>query len=264
MLRKYLLIINLAMFPGLKLFAQVDTIGIAKCKLLTNQLKPGQNQYMIYMLDVKSKATMTFWYWIRNISEENRNGEKVIVISQQWLGADTSMYRNVLSINKLHDFSPLYHAEKIKGKLSAYNWYPDKIIGADSVKGNSKTSFKLDFQKPNYNWNLDIETFEMLPLADGKAFAINFYDAGQGKPEYIIYKVVGSEVITTYNGTGTDCWKLYTEGGEGERTFSETFWISKKEHRFIKEEDRYGSGYRLKIRMPVTTPNPLTILSEQK
>lgn len=53
-----------------------------------------------------------------------------------------------------------------------------------------------------------METFQMLPLAAGKTFAINFYDAGLGKPDYIIYKVIGSEVMMTMDNQKVDCWKL--------------------------------------------------------
>lgn len=259
MYRKNLLIIIGLSLSVSHVFGQVDTVGRAGTKLITDRLKPGLNQYMIYMMDAKSKKTMSFWYWIRNVSFVERNGEKVFEINQQWLGADSLSYRKVYSVNNTGDFSPLYHAETVKGTVRAYNWYRDRMIGADSVAGNTKNGFSLGFKVPNYNWNLDIETLEMLPLAEGKTFAINFYDAGQGSPEYIIYKVTGREIITTYEGSRIDCWKLYTEGSNGDRRFSETFWISEKKHLFIKEEDRYGSGYRLKIRMPESTPNPLKI-----
>jgi hypothetical protein len=76
------------------------------------------------------------------------------------------------------DFSPVYHTETIGGKVGAYNWDADKIKGADTVALNTKKDFALNFTEPNFNWNQDIETFEMMPLAAGKTFAINFYDAG--------------------------------------------------------------------------------------
>jgi hypothetical protein len=96
-------------------------------------------------------------------------------------------YRTIYSVNRAVDFSPIYHSETINNKTKAYNWSSDKITDADSVAQNQQKAFVLDFKLPNFNWNLDIETFEMLPLAEGKTFAINFYDAGLDPPAYVNY-----------------------------------------------------------------------------
>jgi hypothetical protein len=152
------------------------------------------------------------------------------------------MYITVYSINKFADFAPVYHSENARNKLSAYNWGANKITGADTVTKNSKANFSRDFKDPNFNWNLDIETFEMLPLAAGKTFAINFYDAGLDPPAYINYKVVGSEVVATLNNEKVDCWKLFTEGNNNGSHYSEIYWISKKGHEFLKEEDTFKGG----------------------
>ncbi|MGZ3874836.1 MAG: DUF3108 domain-containing protein, partial [Mucilaginibacter sp.] len=192
-------------------YGQTDTIRLKDKRLLTAMLKPGLKQYLVYFQSAKAKKSLGFWFWLRDIKTENRNGEKVFTISQHWYGSDTNSYRKVYSVNKAADFAPVYHFETGRNKTSAYNWNSNKITGADSVADNSKKGFSLDFSTPNFNWNLDIETFEMLPLAAGKTFAINFYDAGIDTPQYVLYKVTGSEVITTFGNEKTDCWKLFTE-----------------------------------------------------
>jgi hypothetical protein len=236
---------------------KVDTIGAGHTRLSTDNLRPGLHQYFIYMGDTAQKRTLMFWYWLRDISKETVKGEPIIRITQHWLGQDTVSYREVNSLNKASDFSPIYHEEIKQGKTYAYNWGDTKITGADSVWGNTAKDFSLAFSAPNYNWNLDVETFEMLPLAAGRAFAINFYDAGLDPPQYVVYTVAGSEVIQTLGGSRVDCWKLVTQGQVKTMHYSETYWISKKDHEFLKEEDRYGSGFRLKILMPEATPDPL-------
>ncbi|MET3978588.1 hypothetical protein ABIB62_001157 [Mucilaginibacter sp. UYP25] len=158
----------------------------------------------------------------------------------------------------MSDFAPIYHAEKVGGKNRAYNWDADKIKGADTVANNMNKDFSLDFTSPNFNWNLDMETFQMLPLAAGKTFAINFYDAGIGKPDYIIYKVIGSEVIMTMDNQKVDCWKLFNESDYKGQHATETFWISKKGHEFIKEEDAFPGGYRYKVKLPAAAYNVLS------
>jgi hypothetical protein len=235
----------------------VDTIGWGHAALNTAYLRPGLHQYFIYMGDTATRKTLMFWYWIRQIDKVDVNGQPSFRIAQHWIGQDTNMYREVYSLNKAADFSPIYHEEIKRGKAYAYNWGDKKITGADSVWGNAAKDFSLDFTRPNLNWNLDIETFEMLPLGAGKAFAINFYDAGLDPPQYVVYRVSGSEVIQTLNGARVDCWKLMTEEDARNMHFTETYWISKQDHEFLKEEDRYGSGFRLKLLMPETTPDPM-------
>ncbi|HTD39837.1 MAG TPA: hypothetical protein VK671_04395 [Mucilaginibacter sp.] len=234
---------------------QIDTIRLQDKRLNASVLKPGLNQYLVYFQDPKKKTTLRFSLWLRDIQLKDRNGEKVFTITQHWFGNDTTSYRYVYSINKAVDFTPIYHSETIGTKTKAYNWGADKITGADSVTQNLQKSFSLDFKLPNFNWNLDIETFEMLPLAEGKTFVINFYDAGLDPPAYVNYKVIGSEVIQTMNNEKVDCWKLTTEGDYKGNKYSETYWISKKSHEFLKEEDSFNGIYRYKIKMPTNAPD---------
>ncbi|MBD1367571.1 hypothetical protein IDJ77_27430 [Mucilaginibacter sp. ZT4R22] len=252
-----LLTLFLSAQPKYTLAQQVDTIRLKDNRLNTATLKPGMRQYMVYFQNPKSPKVMRFWLWLRDTKVETQNGQKVLVTSQHWYGGDTTSYRTVYSVNKASDFSPIYHSETVNGKNKSFNWSNTKIVGADTVAVNTQKTFSLDFAAPCYNWNLDIETFEMLPLAAGKTFAINFYDAGFGKPEYIIYKVTGSEVITTYDNQKVDCWILFNESDNAGRHATETFWISKKNHEFLKEEDNFAGMYRYKVKMPAATANPL-------
>jgi hypothetical protein len=237
--------------------AQVDTINFKKGhQLNTNRLKPGLKQYLVYFQQPKQQKSLRFWYWLRDIKTGTRNGQPVFNISQHWFGPDTLSYRVCYSVNSAANFAPLYHMETITGKTKAYNWSATKMTGADTVATNLAKTFTLDFTEPNFNWNLDIETFEMLPLAAGKTFAINFYDAGLSQPKYVLYKVTGSEVLTLLDGTKTDCWILAEEGKSPDgSTYTETFWISKKGHEFLKEEDKFSGMYRYKIKMPGAAPD---------
>ncbi len=98
----------------------------------------------------------------------------------------------------------------------------------------------------------------MLPLAAGKKFALNFYDAGLDPPAYVLYQVTGDEVLTLYGNKTVDCWKLITQGEHDRKPYSETYWISKNDHQFLKEEDNFGGIFRFKIRMPDNSPTLLT------
>jgi hypothetical protein len=238
--------------------AQTDTIGLHGKRLVTSALKPGLNQYLIYFQDTKKHQELGFWFWLRDIKITDRKGEKVFTINQHWYGSDSASYRTVYSVNRVADFSPVYHAEFKRGKLFAYNWDATRITGADTAAQNSQKGFSLDLKTPNLNWNLDIETFEMLPLAAGKTFMINFYDAGLDLPQYVAYKVTGSETIATLNNDLVDCWTLVTESDYKGKHYSETYWISKKDHEFLKEEDAYPGGYRYKVKMTAALPDITT------
>ena len=244
-------------------FAQIDTIDFARHRLHTENLKPGLRQYLIYYQTPAASRSLRFWFWLRDVKKEVRAGKAMFVITQHWYGSDTSAYRHVYSVNRAADFAPVYHREDSKGKVMAYNWNEKQITGADSVAGNAQRTFSLGFNVANFNWNLDIETFEMLPLAAGKTFAINFYDAGLIPPAYVVYKVIGSEVMLTLDRRQVDCWKLQTTQTNNGILYVETYWISKKNHEFLKEEDAFNGMYRYKIKMPALSPNLLNRFTKQ-
>ncbi len=239
-------------------FAQkIDTINFDKNKLNTAALKPGLKQYLVYFQMAKQPKNLIFSLWLRDIKKEKRNGEEVFTISQHWYASDSAMYRKVYSVNNAKTFAPIYHAEQLGAHLGAFNWNAKQIKGADTVAQNTKKDFKLDFAIPAFNWNLDIETFEMLPLAEGKTFAINFYDAGSKAPKYVLYKVEGSEVLTTSDLQKVDCWILLNESENNGNKFAQRFWVSKKNKELLKEEDTFKGGYRYKVKLNGGAPNLL-------
>lgn len=252
----YLLLAVVLLLLGSGVRAQGDTIRPGKGGLVTRNLKPGIRQYLVTYQDPKKDRELRFWYWVREISVGERNGRPVFFITQRWYGGDTAAYRTVYSVNDAASFAPVYHRELVHGKLNAYDWRGDGISGADSVESNAHKGFALAFAEPNLNWNLDIETFEMLPLAEGMSFLINFYDAGLDLPQYVRYTVKGNEKVALQGGEQADCWILTTEGKDpGGVAYTETYWISKKGHEFLKEVDHYGGMIRYKILMPALTPD---------
>jgi hypothetical protein len=242
-----LLLVLLLVTPGVR--AQGDTVRPGG--VITARLKPGVRQYLVTFQFPGQERQLRFWYWVRAISTGDRDGRPVFFIDQRWYGSDTAAYREVYSVNDARSFAPVYHRELVHGKLNAYDWGKEGISGADSVAGNVRKGFSLAFTEPNFNWNLDIETFEMLPLAAGKSFWINFYDAGLDPPQYVLYTVTGSERLG-----GQDCWVLETEGKDprGAR-YTQTFWISKEGHEFLREVDHFNGGTRYKTLLPATTPD---------
>jgi hypothetical protein len=235
---------------------QIDTIRLADRRLQTSRLRPGARQYLVYYHNPAQPKSLGFWLWRREVQREQHQGENVFRITQHWYGSDTSSYREISSLVRAADFAPLYHAETVKGQRKAYNWSVTGIAGADTVAGNQAKAFQLTFKQPNFNWNLDIETFELLPLAAGKRFAIPFYDAGSQPPAYVVYTVTGTESITLPGGSPVVCWKLVTEGRTpAGAAYTQTFWLSQRTHEFLKEEDRLPGFYRYKIKTSTVPDN---------
>jgi len=227
-----------------------DTLRVGDQRLQTSRLRPGTRQYLVYFQNPAQPKSLGFWLWRREVQASKHHGEPVFRITQHWYGPDTSSYREVASLVRATDFAPLYHAETIKGQLKAYNWRTTGIAGADSVAGNQAMAFQQAFRQPVFNWNLDIETFELLPLAAGKRFVIPFYDAGGKAPTYVVYTVTGSEKLAVPGGQPVACWKLVTEGRTpANAPYTQTFWLSQRDHEFLKEEDQYPGGLsRFKIK----------------
>jgi len=256
MLMAFLLLV--LQLTGVKtLFAQADTVYPGSPHLNTALLKPGLKQYLVYHQWPQYKKMMLFEYWVRNVSIEKKDGVEVFAIRENWYTADSTGYRTFLSFCGVKDFAPLYHEAAAGGKIAAYNWNNTGIKGADTVNANTKKDFSLAFNRPNFNWHLDIETFEMLPLAMGKTFLINFYDAGLSPPAFVTYTVTGSETLVTLDNRQVACWKLETSGSYKGKPYTQIFWISKKEHELLKEEDAFDGRFRYKVKLPGLTPDIL-------
>ncbi|SEW49854.1 DUF3108 domain-containing protein [Chitinophaga arvensicola] len=236
------------------LSAQTDTISPQHLRLNTGFLQPGVKQYLVYFQAPAHSNWLGLSLWTREIEKSSWQQEPVFRITQHWYSEDSTRYLESYSINRAADFSPLYHAETRGKEQKAYRWSAREITG-DTTANNKAAGFKLAFDSPSYNWNLDMETFEMLPLKAGKTFVIHFYDAGLEPPKYVTYKVTGSEVLQLNGRQTVDCWKLFTEGDSPRGHYTQTFWISKDGHEFLKEEDFFGGFYRYKIKLSGAAPH---------
>jgi len=132
--------------------------------------------------------------------------------------------------------------------VNAYVFHPNSIVSDDTVTGISQRGFVQPMPVAAFNWELDLETFALLPLAEGKAFVIPFYHpGGKTPPAYYKYIVMGSEKIAGPDGQQIDCFLLYTEYENNQGR--STWWISKAKHEVLKMEELYGPVKRYKIKL---------------
>ncbi|WP_299988174.1 hypothetical protein [uncultured Pontibacter sp.] len=226
--------------------AQTDTLRVTSKHLKVKQLKPGTRQYLVTVQTPANPKVLRQSLWTRNVSFEEVAGKEKLVIRQNWVGADTLTNRQLYSICE-KDFKPVFHTGTSARGTAAFNFEPDRVVGADTVLNNGFKGFSIAAEAATFNWELDMETFESLPLKANTVYLINFYHPGsKTAPQYYSYKVTGSEKLLTVNNTSVDCWMLridYSDTNYG------TFWISKKTHEVLKMEELFDGVKRFKIKL---------------
>jgi hypothetical protein len=134
----------------------------------------------------------------------------------------------------------------VKGK-EAFQFYENKIVGLDSATNNNQKDFELKLEQPTYNWEIDLETYSLLPMKQGYHAVMRFYHPGGGTgPAFYHLKVIGSEKLQLPNGKTLDCWIIYTDYGGTQPT---RFWYTKKQQNFVKMEGEYKTLKILKERI---------------
>ncbi|MFD2247077.1 hypothetical protein [Pontibacter ruber] len=240
----FLLAITLFLFTAA--YAQVDTVRITAKDLKVKQLRPGTRQYLVTVQTPANPKVLRQSLWNRNVSFENFQGKERLVIRQNWIGADTLSNRTIFSVCE-KDFTPIYQTSTSARGVAAFNFYTDKITGSDTTKANAFKNFIMASPAPAFDWELDMETFESLPLKANTVYLINFYHPGsKTSPQYYRYKVIGSEKLETINNTKTDCWLLKIDYSN---TNYATFWISKRSQEVLKMEEVFDGVKRNKIKL---------------
>jgi hypothetical protein len=208
----------------------------------------GTQRYLVYI--TKGDQKKSFWLWERTTKKQEWHGRPSITINQVWQTSDTGYNRrDIFSVIDVKTFAPVYHtASNPKTGREAFNYLVDKIVTADTVPDVMRKDFELNVSEPSFNWELDLETFPLLPIAVGKTFAINFYHPGsKSAPAYTLYKVTGTEKLPGVNGEQVDCFTLVTEYPNN--SGSSTWWLTKTTHEVIKMVERYGPITRYKIKL---------------
>jgi hypothetical protein len=231
-------------------FAQIDTINIAKNDLTMSQLKEGVHQYLVFFENAKKKKILSYWLWTREVKFSKLNNEPVIEINQKWHSSDTAYYREVYSVSRQRNFSPLFHLVKSPKGREGFMFTDTEVSAADTVKENKIKDLKKTLETPTLNWELDLEIFSTLPFKkEGQRFMINFYHPGGSEPKYYEYKVIGSEKIAVADSDKIDCWKLQIEYNADSWAI---FWISKKSKEVLKMQESYKGNYRYKVKLSTT------------
>lgn len=134
---------------------------------------------------------------------------------------------------------PVQHIRRSKrAGNEAFSFSGMLISGLDSVVDNQQKDFELKLNEPTYNWEIDIETYSLLPMTEGYHAVMNFYHpGGNASPNYYHLKVIGSEEIVLPDKRKIDCWIVFSDYSGVQPT---RFWYSKKGQNFVKMEGKYN------------------------
>ncbi|GFZ93769.1 hypothetical protein GCM10011531_27110 [Aquaticitalea lipolytica] len=224
-----------------------EIIKIDETELQIKYLKEGKNQYLVY-IEKPDKSIVDISIWERTIFFKKHNNEEVIIIEQHWKNQDTLRHRYIYSINKYKNFQPIYQYSKNgRDVVEAFNFEQDKIIAADSIANNAKKDFYKVLIEPTLNWELDLETFQLLPFEKGTNFKISFYHPGsKSEPKFYNYNVIGEENLNYFDDGIVECWLLKIVYSEGSNA---TYWIGKQDREVIKmlEESNGVKRYKIKL-----------------
>ncbi|AKD03792.1 hypothetical protein POKO110462_03800 [Pontibacter korlensis] len=105
---------------------------------------------------------------------EKRDGKEHLVIRQHWIGAESTANRKILSICE-KDFTPVYHTSTSFRGPAAFEFQKGQVVGSDTTQQNAFKGFRVPSPEQSFNWELDLEFFEALPLKANTVYSINFY-----------------------------------------------------------------------------------------
>ena len=208
-------------------------------------LKPGTHRYIRYTITADGHRN-AIDIWTREISFETLNGRRVLRIHQQW---DEAAPPSTLVQDAWFDpdtLRPLTHIRKSiaggKTNVAGCRFLADKIVGMDELADNARKGFSQDSSEPAYDWEIDMEMMQALPLAPDYAASINFYDPGDDPPARYVYSVTGSQTIAGPDGSGMDCWIVTIEFPTPKGVVKRHFWLDKKTQVLVREETFFLDG----------------------
>lgn len=230
-----------------------DTLTITAQNLDKRAISKSQARYLVYYKSKSKEAPVQNMYLVKMFIEPiTYKGNPAVAVRQQW--EQDSVMHTAYTVLDAEDYSTLWHEYYWKHwKFSpAFDFVNGKISYEGTVPDSTKETFWQDFQASideySLNWHSDLFIFSLLPYQVNVTFKIHFYDPGFGKAKDAYYTIIGSEILTTSSGRTIDCWVM--ERSTKPKQY-QRFWINKKTHEVMKEEDHFGNWYRFKVKLSV-------------
>ena len=252
---RVLLILGLALTTSGQISA---TFSFGKNDLRITNLHLGNSTYLIYFKKKSDGPAERMTIARINVESTVVKGRKVFVITQQWESGDEVVHTSK-TLHDANDFSTVFHETwwKRLGYTATFDFTEKRVSFKGPIEDSKRAQVVQDFDESfeTYNlcWHNDLIIFPLLPYRDGRTFVIRFYDPGFGKSQNASYHVTGTESLIGSDGNRIDCWVMehkfeIPSGGNG----TTLFWISKRTHEVLKEEDQTPDGYRYKFKIAIS------------
>lgn len=255
---KKLFLYALLLMGTVETFAQkIDTIVVDTKNLQIKNLSFGNFTYIIYSKKGIDQPIQNQTVVKVNVSKQTHEGKDAIAINQVWYEKDTVSH-NASTLLNPSDLSTIKqnHWWKRTGQTMDMDFGKKNANIEGKATQVQKDKIIKDFNatvEGGYflNWHCDIQLFPLLPFKDNAVFKVKVHDPGFRPTSQEVYTVIKSEILKGLGGENIDCWVMEYPVPKGMNGF-QRFWISKKTREFIKEEDKIGEFYRIKLRTLVS------------
>lgn len=216
--------------------AAVTPVPVGQPLARFDKLKPATHRYLRYKQ--VGETIQPLDVWTREIRiEPDKAGVKRLHIVQHWDGATPGAVKTLDSWFELKTFRPYAHVRTTtkdgQTKVEGFDFKPDRVVGLKDLPDNAQAAYDVASPQPTFNFETDMEFLQALPLAAGYEASIVFHHPGGGPPAPYVFKVTGSEMLTSSAGGKVDCWVVTTDYNRPEMKPT-TFWIAKDSQVVIK------------------------------
>ncbi len=184
----------------------------------------------------------------KEVKEVTIGGKKYVEFIHSWTSfLDPKYSGNFYYLCEPHSLKPVLHIRDtgFKGR-EGFAFDGTSIKPLDSVLNNTVTDLDLALAVPTYNWQIDIETFSLLPMKEGYKAVMNLYHPGGPPPGYYLLEVEGSDQVTLADGRSVDCWVLFANYNGRQAT---RWWYTKQGQNFVKMESEFNQSKFRKVRL---------------
>jgi hypothetical protein len=216
-------------------------------------LKAGTQRYLRYI--VKDGHRTAIDIWSRTTSFEERDGRRLVRVSQVWDGAGPN--GGVRREDSVLEAGTMRPVEQVRTtirdgvtKTAAYRFDGTRVTGIADRAGNDARDFAVEGAEPLFNFVPDSEWFQQLPMAAGTTFVASLYDPGAGKPDRYRFTIAGSARIAGADGRSIDCWLMTTDYNAPDHGVTR-MWFAKTTQVMIRQEGDAGPrGHFVKTLLP--------------
>lgn len=209
--------------------AAVTPVPVGQPLARFDKVKPAVHRYLRYRQ--VGETIQPLDVWTREIRiEPDKAGVRRLHIVQHWDGATAGAVKTLDSWFELGTFRPYSHVRTTtkdgQTKIEGFDFRLDRVVGLKDLPGNAQAAYDVAAPEPTFNFETDTELLQALPLAKDYEARIVFHHPGGGPPAPYVFKVTGSEVLTSSAGGKVDCWVVTTDYNHPEWKPA-TFWLAK-------------------------------------